>query len=198
MVINSVRVLRGLPHLQACDQPPLFEEACTELKFGDPVQRQPHVGCFPRRAVPFHHVTWRTTGSAVSDPAVIVEAMAWLAGGNDRVAEERSTSYHGSPLWLVTATLRSKRTTVATLARLGADNLRTLMEERTLRTDEHNVLHLRLDLHELVAGQAVLAKPSDVPTVKGQAKLALYPGQDPEEEWEKALEQALKAAEEMV
>jgi len=37
-----------------------------------------------------------------------------------------------------------------------------------------------------------------VPTVKGQAKLALYPGQDPEEEWEKALEQALKAAEEMV
>ncbi len=67
-----------------------------------------------------------------------------------------------------------------------------------MRTDEHNVLHLRLDLHELVAGQAVLAKPSDVPTVKGQAKLALYPGQDPDEEWGKALEQALKAAEEMV
>ena len=196
MVINSVRVLRGLPHLQPCDQPPLFEEACNVAQAANPEQRQPHVGPAPRDSVTFHHVTWRTTGSAVADPAVIVEAMAWLAGGSDHVHEERSTSYHGAPLHLITATLRSKRTTVATLARLGAANLRTLLEERATRTDEQNVLHLRLDLHQLVAGRAVLATPSDVPTVKGQAKLALYPGQDADEEWRTSLEHALQAAEE--
>jgi len=196
MVFNSVRVLRGLPHLQACDQPPLFEEACNAEHAVNPEQRQPHVRPACRSTVPFHHVTWRTTGSAVADPAVIVEAMAWLAGGSDHVHEERSTSYHGAPLHLITATLRSKRTTVATLARLGAANLRTLIEERPTRTDDQNVLHLRLDLHQLVAGRAVLATPSDVPTVKGQAKLALYPGQDANEEWRASLKHALQAAEE--
>lgn len=160
------------------------------------MQRQPHVRPASRSTVPFHHVTWRTTGSAIADPAVIVEAMTWLAGGSDHVQEERSTSYHGAPLHLITATLRSKRTTAATLARLGAGNLRTLIEERASRTDDQNVLHLRLDLHQLVAGRAVLATPGDVPTVKGQAKLALYPGQDADEEWTASLEHALKTAEE--
>ena len=52
-----------------------------------------------------------------------------------------------------------------------------LTSELASRLDEDNVIHIRLDLNDLLAGRKVtLTVPGDRPTVKGKAKLEVYPG----------------------
>jgi hypothetical protein len=42
--------------------------------------------------------------------------------------------------------------------------------------DENNVIHVRLDLLDLLAGRVKLTVPGKRPTLKGRAKLEVYPG----------------------
>ena len=42
--------------------------------------------------------------------------------------------------------------------------------------DESNVIHIRLDLLDLLAGKVTLTVPGDRTTIKGRAKLEVYPG----------------------
>ena len=51
-----------------------------------------------------------------------------------------------------------------------------LTSELASRLDEDNVIHIRLDLNDLLAGKVTLTVPGDRPTVKGKAKLEVYPG----------------------
>ena len=50
------------------------------------------------QSVGLHHITWRATGSAVSDVDVLVEALAWLIGDPEAVKTDKSSSYHGPEL----------------------------------------------------------------------------------------------------
>ena len=126
--------------------------------------------------VGLHHITWRATASALSNADVLAEAMAWLIGDEDAVKRDRSTSYHGPELTLVTASTMNKRKALKSLARLGETNLRRLQEELTQRMDDEHVLHFRVSIDSVVEGEPKLTVGSGTGNVKGQAKFEVYSG----------------------
>jgi len=144
--------------------------------------------------VGLHHITWRATASALTNHEVVAEAMAWLIGDPDAVQLERSTSYHGSELWMVTAHSKKKSFAMKSLAQLGVVNLQVLHDTLEQRFDEDHVLYLRLNLDDLISSKISLADSSRTGTVKGQAKIEVYPGQDALEQARTTLQDAIEAA----
>ena len=125
-----------------------------------------------------HHITWHSTASGLEDETIHAAALAWLVGDNDAIIIERMSSYHGSYVHMVTAELTRKGPATKSLARLGVNALDLLKEQLGQRMDEDNVIHIRLDLLDLIAGKITLTSPGDRPTVKGKTKLQVYPGDD--------------------
>ena len=146
--------------------------------------------------VGLHHISWRATGSALSDVDVLVESVAWLIGDKEAVETDKSSSYHGPELTLVSASTVNKRKAMRSFARLGEDNLRTLIENIDLQMDDQNVLHFRLVLDDLIDQRVVLASDFGAATVKGQAKFEVYSGQPADEQRLATLNEALILAKE--
>jgi len=123
-------------------------------------------------------VSWKSTASGLEDEYIHAAALSWLVGDDDAVEIERMDSYHGSPIHIVSADLKRRGQATKSLSRLGVEVLNQLKSELTSRMDDDNVIHIRLDLLELLAGRITLTVPGDRPTVKGRAKFEVYPGQD--------------------
>ena len=147
-------------------------------------------------SVGLHHITWRATGSAVSDVDVLIEALAWLIGDPEVVQTDKTSSYHGPEVILVSATTSNKRKAIRSFARLGRDNIQALLQDIERRTDDQNVLHFRLNLDDLIDGKVVLASDFGMATIKGQAKFEVYSGQSAEEQRLSTLNEALELAKE--
>ena len=142
-----------------------------------------------------HHITWRATGSAVSNTDAIADALAWLIGDEEEVEIDRSTSYHGPELTLITATTSNKRKAMHSFARLGKKNLEVLTSELEQRMDDENMLHFRLWLNSLINGDVKLVSESGTGTVKGQAKFEIYAGSPTNEQRLATLQEAVEKAE---
>ena len=127
-------------------------------------------------AMGIHHVSWQSTASGVEDEYIHAAALSWLVGDDEAVSIERMNSYHGSPIHLISAELKRRGKATKSLSRLGEEVLDLLTSELVSRLDEDNVIHIRLDLNDLLAGKVTLTVPGDRPTVKGKAKLEVYPG----------------------
>ena len=56
-----------------------------------------------------HHISWQSTASGLEDEYIHAAALSWLVGDEEAVEIERMNSYHGSPIHLVTAELKTKR-----------------------------------------------------------------------------------------
>lgn len=130
----------------------------------------------------------------MSDVDVLIEALAWLIGDVEAVKTDKSSSYHGPELTLVSATTSNKRKAMRSFARLGESNIQTLLRDLEQRTDDQNVLHFRLDLDGLIDGKVVLASDFGNATVKGQAKFEVYSGQPADEQRLSTLNEALEIA----
>ena len=126
-----------------------------------------------------HHVSWQSTASGLEDEYIHAAALGWLVGDDEAVSIERMNSYHGSPIHLITAEIKKRGKATKSLSILGVDVLNSLKSEITNRLDENNVIHIRLDLLDLLGGKLTLTSPGDRPTVKGKAKLEVYPGSEP-------------------
>ncbi len=126
-----------------------------------------------------HHVSWQSTASGLEDEYIHAAAIAWLVGDEDVVEIERMDSYHGSPIHLIKAELKRRGPATKSLSLLGAEVLELIKNELELRMDENNVIHIRLDLLDLLAGKLTLTTPGSRATVKGKAKLEVYPGNEP-------------------
>ena len=120
----------------------------------------------------------------------MAEAMAWLIGDADSVKFDRTTSYHGPELVMIEAVSSNKKRALASFSRLGTQNLDQLVESMDQRLDDNHVLHIRLDLNALVAGQAVLSSASANRTVKGQIKFEVYPGKPVRDQIQSAIQEA--------
>lgn len=125
-----------------------------------------------------HHISWQSTASGVEDEYIHAAALSWLVGDEDAVEIERMNSYHGSPIHLVTAELKRRGKATKSLSRLGKEALEQIKSKFEKIIDADNVIHIRLDLHDLLAGKVTLTAPGENPTVKGRAKLEIYPGDD--------------------
>ena len=126
-----------------------------------------------------HHISWLATASGLEDENLLAEAMAWLIGDPESVRIEKTTSFHGSTVNLVTAELLRKGPATKSLARLGADAIDVILEDLELRIDNDNVLHIRLDVLELLAGRVEVCLPGSRASIKGRTKLQVYPGENP-------------------
>ena len=123
-----------------------------------------------------HHVSWQTTSSGVEDEYIHAAAIAWLVGDDELVEIERMDSYHGSPIHVVRAEIKNRSKATKSLSRLGPELLNELKNDLDNRMDDSNVIHIRLDLLDLLAGKITLTLPGERTTVKGRAKLEVYPG----------------------
>ncbi len=126
-----------------------------------------------------HHVSWQSTASGLEDEYIHAAALAWLVGDDDLVEIERMDSYHGSPIHLIRAELKRRGPATKSLSHLGQEVLELIKNEIDTRMDENNVIHIRLDLLDLLAGKLTLTVPGGRLTVKGKAKLEVYPGNEP-------------------
>ena len=139
-------------------------------------------------------MSWKSTASGLEDEYIHAAALSWLVGDDDAVEIERMNSYHGSAIHIVSAELKRRGQATKSLARLGEEVLSQLRRELKSRMDEDNVIHIRLDLLELLAGKVSLTVPGDRPTVKGRAKLEVYPGDEPMDVATETLDDAISAA----
>ena len=141
-----------------------------------------------------HHITWRATASGVADETVVADAVAWLVGDPELVDIERTTSYHGSGLHMVSGVCKKKADSLNSLSRIGVDNLQLLIDEAETRFDESNTLHFRIDFNAFIDGEVLLAAPGQVATIKCRTKVEVYPGQNGIEECKNILEKAKQKA----
>ena len=141
-----------------------------------------------------HHITWRATASAVAEQAVVADAIAWLVGDLEMVKVEQTTSYHGSVLHMVTGISKKKANSLKSLSRIGKENLQSLLEDLTVRFDENNTLHFRIDFDAFIGGEVILAAPGEVASIKCHTKVDVYPGQVSLDEFKMVLTAAMQMA----
>tara|TARA_B100001996_G_C18200309_1_gene415751 strand:+ start:31 stop:450 length:420 start_codon:yes stop_codon:yes gene_type:complete len=128
-----------------------------------------------------HHINCRTASSGIDNLATIVDAMAWLCGDEELILIDRTTSYHGSEINLITSHISKNRDIKSFVDKLKQADLLKISENLTDRIDDSNILHFRICLDSLTSGEISLAE-ADKKTVKCSIKIEVYPGQNAVEE----------------
>lgn len=139
-----------------------------------------------------HHISWQTTVSGIEDEGIFQDALTWLSGSDEFVNIERTTSYHGSNIHIAKVEISKKSQATKSLARLGSAALQELLFNLEGRIDDDNCIYIRLDLDSLLAGEINISEPNKGRTVKGKAKLELYPGDERHESAIKTIENAIQ------
>ena len=142
-----------------------------------------------------HQLTWRATASGIEDEMILAEASATLIGDEEAVEIERTTSYHNSPIHMISAKLTRSGPAQKALANIGKENLQVILSELSTRLDEANNIHFRLDQGDLINGKLTLSTSGGLATVKGQTKIQVYPGQTPLEEAQSTIRKAIAICE---
>ncbi len=128
-----------------------------------------------------HHINCRTASSGIDNLATIVDAMTWLCGDEELILIDRTTSYHGSEITLITSHISKNRDIKSFVDKLKQADLLKISENLADRIDDSNVLHFRICLDSLISGEISLAE-ADKKTVKCSIKIEVYPGQNAVEE----------------
>ena len=124
-----------------------------------------------------HHINCRTTSSGIDNLATIVDAMTWLCGDEELLSIDRTTSYHGSEINLITSHISKNRDIKSFVEKLKQTDLLKISENLTDRIDDSNILHFRICLDSLISGEISHAD-ADEKTVKCSIKIEAYPGQN--------------------
>ena len=125
-----------------------------------------------------HHINLRTTASAVDNLSAISDAMAWLCGDAELMLTDRTTSYHGSEMFILSAKISKNRAVASFLGKLKQGEISVLAGDLAKRIDENNTLHFRLCLDSIIDQRISFAESGDK-TVKCSIKIESYPGDSP-------------------
>ena len=125
-----------------------------------------------------HHINLRTTASAVDNLSAISDAMAWLCGDAELMLTDRTTSYHGSEMFILSAKISKNRAVASFLRKLKQGEISVLAGDLAKRIDENNTLHFRLCLDSVIDQKISFAESGDK-TVKCSIKIESYPGDSP-------------------
>ena len=129
-----------------------------------------------RGSMGLHHVSCRVTASGVDNTATIVDAMEWLAGDEPDITVDKSTSYHGSAVYLISFKLSKNKAVKQFISKIKTVDKTVIAEKLSEKIDENNTLHVLLCLDNLVE-QRVLITNSTQKSVKCNIKIEVYPGQ---------------------
>ena len=124
-----------------------------------------------------HHINCRTTSSGIDNLAAIVDAMTWLCGDEELLSVDKTTSYHGSEINLLTTHISKNQDIKSFVDKLKQADLLKISENLADRIDDSNNLHFRICLDSLISGEINLAE-ADEKTVKCLIKIEAYPGQN--------------------
>ena len=141
--------------------------------------------------MPIHSLHWKAFASSLDNDELFCEAMAWLCGDPENVDIEKTSSYHGSDIHIISVDITRKGLARKALARLGEEILQQILDDLDGRIDEENCLHVRIYMDELACGRIVLAPPGEKRTVKGKIKLQIYPGDEQKNVASKLLNDAI-------
>jgi len=133
-----------------------------------------------------HHVSCRVTASGVDDTKVIIDSLEWLAGGETEIIVDKSTSYHGSKVCLISFKLTKNKQVKQFIGRLKTIDTSLISQNLAEKIDQNNTLHIRLCLDSLI-GEKILITNSTQKSVKCNIKVEVYPGQTVQEEINKIL-----------
>ena len=133
-----------------------------------------------------HHVSCRVTASGVDDTKVIIDSLEWLAGGETEIIVDKSTSYHGSKVQLISFKLTKNKQVKQFICKLKTTDTTLISQALGEKIDENNTLHIRLCLDSLI-GEKILITNSTQKSVKCNIKVEVYPGQTVHEEVNKIL-----------
>ena len=124
-----------------------------------------------------HHINCRTASSGIDNLTAIVDAMTWLCGDEELLSVDKTTSYHGSEINLLTTHISKNQDIKSFVDKLKQADLLKISENLADRIDDSNNLHFRICLDSLISGEINLAE-ADEKTVKCSIKIEVYPGQN--------------------
>ena len=124
-----------------------------------------------------HHIYCRATASGIDNLSSITDAMTWLCGNEDLIHIDRTTSYHGSEINLITVKLSKNKDIKLMVERLTKEDLSAIASNLDQRIDQDNTLHFRICLNSLIA-QKINIINSEKRSVKCNIKIESYPGQN--------------------
>tara|TARA_B100002052_G_scaffold270173_1_gene270154 strand:+ start:1711 stop:2208 length:498 start_codon:yes stop_codon:yes gene_type:complete len=142
---------------------------------------KPHQQLINPIIMAIHHINCRTASSGIDNLATIVDAMTWLCGDEELLLIDRTTSFHGSEINLITSHISKNRDIKSFVDKLKQADLLKISENLSDRIDDSNILHFRICLDSLISGEISLAE-ADKKTVKCSIKIEVYPGQNAVEE----------------
>ncbi|MGY8701775.1 MAG: RNA-binding domain-containing protein [Candidatus Poseidoniales archaeon] len=128
--------------------------------------------------MPFANLTWRATASGLEDELLIADALSWLCGEPESIGLERTKSYHGSKVHMITSHITRRGAIRKAISNLGPNLLNTLLMQIDSRLHDDNALYFRIDLDMLVRGKLMLSEPGGKATAKARLKFKAFPGQD--------------------
>ena len=137
-------------------------------------------------AMGIHHVSCRVTASGVDDTGTIIDSLEWLAGDEPEIVVDKSTSYHGSKVYLISFKLTKNKSVKQFINKLKTVDTSLISQTLPEKIDENNTLHIRFCLDSLIEEQ-ILITNSTQKSVKCNIKIEVYPGQTAEEEINKIL-----------
>jgi len=147
--------------------------------------------------MPIHSIQWKAFSSSLDDEELIADAMAWLCNDKDSVVIEKTTSFHGPDIHIISVDISKRGLARKALAHLGEVALQQLLDESHERIDEENCIHFRLSISDLVCGRIVFTSAGEYRTIKGKVKLQIYPNDVVEEVAQRLLEEAIERAQRM-
>ena len=124
-----------------------------------------------------HHIYCRATASGIDNLSSITDAMTWLCGNEDLIHIDRTTSYHGSEINLITVKLSKNKDIKSMIERLTKEDLSAIASNLDQRIDQDNTLHFRICLNSLIK-QKINIINSEKRSVKCNIKIESYPGQN--------------------
>ena len=124
-----------------------------------------------------HHVTCRLTTSGLDNVSVIIEAMAWLCGDEELLVVDKTKSFHGPQINLVTAKIKKNKQIKEFFGKLISGNFNKILDNLEQRIDSSNTLHMRLCLDSLI-GQKITFSDAKSKTVKCNVKVKVYSEQN--------------------
>ena len=125
-----------------------------------------------------HHLTCRATASGIDNLSAIANAIAWLCGDIDLVNIDKTTSYHGSEINIITVKVAKNSDIKSVVEKLKLGNLSKLKVNLKQRIDENNTLHFRLCLNSII-NEKIIVVDAEEKSVKFSIKIEAYPGQNP-------------------
>lgn len=127
----------------------------------------------------FHRVNIRTSVSSLMDEEVTKQSLEWLLGTDVEVVQDRTTSYHGAILHVLSVELRRKKDILYFFSMIKPIFDDTFLQSLEQRLDDAHVVHFRLDADALIEKEITLHNVKEHHIIKCEAKLEVYPQQTP-------------------